>query len=99
MKSLKNAGFWKWAVKTVASEYLDTMKKREKLLKFLEKSLRNAMEAGDDRLVAYICQTINSILDSYDETRFNEDVQKLKELIRIAKQKAAQGVGAGTPVA
>lgn len=97
MKGNFQAFLAKIYLKTLESEYVDTIKKREKLLKKLEKALKKAEEAEDWKLVGFICQTINSILNSYDETRFNEDVQRLKRLIEDAKKRIGQ-VGAGTPV-
>ena len=51
------------------------------------------------RIAGYIAQVINSLTKAYDETRFNEDLQRLREMIRRAKEKLARQAGAGTPVA
>ena len=51
------------------------------------------------RIAGYIAQVINSLTKAYDETRFNEDLQRLKEMIRRAKEKLARQAGEGTPVA
>lgn len=97
MKSLENDVFWKWALKTVAAKIVDTQREREKLLKILKKAMRKALEEDDPKKIAFVAQTINSVLKTYDETRFNEDYAEIKRLLEIAKQKA-QRVGAGTPV-
>lgn len=50
------------------------------------------------KVAAYIAQTINSLANSFDEIRFNEDIQRLREMIEKAK-KRVEPAGAGTPIA
>jgi len=63
--------------------------------------MAESAENRDDwvRIAGYIAQVINSLANSYDETRFNEDMKRLEEMIKRAKKKLAGQVGAGTPVA
>ena len=72
----------------------------EKLFMIARKMAESA-ENRDDwvRIAGYIAQVINSLTKAYDEVRFNEDMQRLREMIRRAKEKLAGQVGAGTPVA
>lgn len=98
MKSLENSDSWKSALKLVASRLVDTQREREKLLKILKKAMKKALDEDDPKKIAFVAQTINSVLKSYDETRFNEDYAEVKRLLEIAKQKV-KSVGAGTPVA
>ena len=99
MKSEKQADFLKSFVDYLALEFVDTQKKREKIIKSLEKALKKAVKDQDWKLAAYICQTLNRVLDSYDAVRFNEDVERLKRLMEIVKKKASGRAGTGTPVA
>jgi len=86
---------------------LKTQELRVKLITELESLFNYAAlmaktaDNRDDwvRIAGYIAQTINSLTKAYDETRFNEDLQRLKEMIRRAKEKLARQAGEGTPVA
>lgn len=48
------------------------------------------------KISAYIAQTINSLAKSFDEVRFNEDIQRLRDMIERAKKRAGEA-GAGSP--
>jgi len=50
------------------------------------------------KVCAYIAQIINSLANSYDEVRFNEQMKELDELIERAKKRAG-ATQTGTPVA
>lgn len=87
---------------------LKTQELRVKLIAQLEQLFEMAIneartaENRDDwmKVASYIAQVINSLARSYDEVKFNEDMQKLRELIRIAKEKAGTGkIGEGVGVA
>jgi len=97
-KTLKNADFWKSIANFLYLDWVDTQKKREKIVKTLEKMLKKAAVEGDAKAVAYISQVLNKVLDSMDQVRFNEDIQRLKRLIEDAKKRVGQA-GEGTPVA
>jgi phosphosulfolactate phosphohydrolase-like enzyme len=49
------------------------------------------------KIAGYIAQVINSLADSYDEVRLNEQLKRLKELVEAAKKRAGQ-IGEGTPI-
>ena len=86
---------------------LKTQELRVRLINELEKlfmiarKMAESAENRDDwvRIAGYIAQVINSLAKAYDETKFNEDMKRLEEMIRRAKEKLAGQVGAGTPVA
>lgn len=98
MKSFENVDSWKRSLKLVASRFVDTQREREKLLKILKKAMEKALSEEDPKKIAFVAQTINSVLKTYDETRFNEDYAEVKRLLEVAKQKI-KGAGQGTPVA
>ncbi|MEM2127828.1 MAG: hypothetical protein QXH67_06370 [Candidatus Bathyarchaeia archaeon] len=83
---------------------METQKIRIKLISQLEQLFDYAVvmagkaENREDwmKVASYIAQTINSISNSFDETRFNEDLQRLRDLIEKAKKRAGEaGAGAG----
>ena len=86
---------------------LKTQELRVRLINELEKlfiiarRMAESAENRDDwvRIAGYIAQVINSLANSYDETRFNENMKRLEEMIRRAKEKLAGQAGAGTPIA
>lgn len=86
---------------------IETQDLRIKLIKELEVLFKHAVmmaktaENRDDwmKIAGYIAQVINSLAKAYDETKFNEDIQRLREMIRRAKEKLAGQAGEGTPVA
>ena len=93
--------------KIIIFNELRTQDLRVRLISELEKlfiiarKMAESAENRDDwvRIAGYIAQVINSLANSYDETRFNEDMKRLEEMIKRAKKKLAGQVGAGTPVA
>lgn len=66
----------------------------------LSKEMAQSAENKEDwiRICGYIAQVINSLVNSYDEVRFNEQMKELEQLIEIAKRKAGR-TEAGTPIA
>ena len=73
--------------------------KLERLFEMAANEAKNAENREDWMKVAgFIAQVINSLTKAYDEVRFNENMKKLRELIRIAKERAG-AAGTGTPVA
>jgi ribosome maturation factor RimP len=86
-KTQKSADFLKTIANFLYLDWVDTQKKREKIIKTLEKMLKKAYEEGDAKTCAYISQTLNKVLDSMDQVRFNEDIQRLKRLIEDAKKR------------
>jgi cobalamin biosynthesis Co2+ chelatase CbiK len=97
-KNPKNTDFFKSIIKLLYLDWVDTQKKREKIIKTLEKALKKAAGDSDWKTCAYISQVLNKVLDSMDQIRFNEDIQRLKRLIEDVKKRTGQ-VGTGTPVA
>lgn len=97
-KTQKNADFLKNIANFLYLDWVDTQKKREKIIKTLEKMLKKAYEEGDAKTCAYISQVLNKVLDSMDQVRFNEDIQRLKRLIEDVKKRTGPA-GEGTPVA
>jgi DNA polymerase I-like protein with 3'-5' exonuclease and polymerase domains len=97
-KNQKNADFWKSVVNLLYLDWVDTQKKREKIIKTLEKMLKKAYEEGDAKTCAYISQVLNKVLDSMDQVRFNEDIQRLKRMMEDVKKRLGQA-REGTPVA
>jgi len=97
-KTQKNADFLKSIVKLLYLDWVDTQKKREKIMRTLEKALMKAADDGDWKTCAYISQVLNKVLDSMDQVRFNEDIQRLKRMMEDVKKRLGQA-GAGTPVA
>lgn len=79
---------------------LDTQNLRIKLIESLERMFYYAKEmvtspAIENReewlkICGYIAQVIKSLADSYDETRFNEQLKELESLIETAKRKAGK---------
>jgi len=98
LKALENADFVKSIVKLLYLDWVDTQKKREKIMRTLEKALKKAADDGDWKTCAYISQVLNKVLDSMDQVRFNEDIQRLKRMIEDVKKRLGQD-GEGTPVA
>ncbi|MBS7656634.1 hypothetical protein KEJ33_01770, partial [Candidatus Bathyarchaeota archaeon] len=47
------------------------------------------------KIAGYIAQVINSVTNSFDEVRFNEDMKRLRDMIEAAKKRAA-GTREGT---
>ena len=83
---------------------LETQKIRVKLISELEKifdySSRMAKATQDEawmKFAGYVAQVINSLANSYDEVRFNEQLKELKQLIERAKKRAGTSQ-TGTPV-
>jgi cobalamin biosynthesis Co2+ chelatase CbiK len=97
-KTHKNADFTRTVVDLLYLDWVDTQKKREKIIKILEKMLKKSASEGDAKTVAYTSQVLNKVLDSMDQVRFNEDIQRLKRMIEDAKKRVGQA-GEGTPVA
>ena len=93
--------------KIVLISSLKTQELRVRLISELEKlfiiarKMAESAENKDDwvRIAGYIAQVINSLANSYDETRFNEDMKRLEEMIQRAKKKLTGQTGAGTPIA
>ncbi|MEM2370699.1 MAG: hypothetical protein QXO15_01015 [Nitrososphaerota archaeon] len=85
---------------------IQTQELRAKLIAELEHlfSLSKMMaQSADNRedwikICGYIAQVINSLANSYDEVRFNEQMKELENLIEDAKRKVGK-VQAGTPIA
>ncbi|MCD6466224.1 hypothetical protein J7L27_07670 [Candidatus Bathyarchaeota archaeon] len=85
---------------------LKTQELRVKLISELENLFNYAIQMARGaenrdswvKIAGYIAQTINSLTKAYDETRFNEDLQRLKEMIRRAKEKLARQAREGTPI-
>jgi hypothetical protein len=98
LKTLKNTDFIKQVANWLYLDWVDTQKKRETIIRTLEKALRKADADNDGKACAYISQVLNKVLDSMDQVRFNEEIQRLKRLIEDVKKRSGQA-GAGTPVA
>jgi len=96
-KNPKNAEFLKNIANFLYFDWVDTQKKREKIIKTLEKMLKKAYEESDAKTCAYISQVLNKVLDSMDQVRFNEDIQRLKRMMEDVKKRLGQ-TGEGTPV-
>jgi len=85
-----------------------TQELRVKLIAELEKLFYQAMGIAESpttenredwaKICAYIAQVINTLANSYDETRFNEQMKQLEEMIAEAKRKLGKAP-AGTPIA
>lgn len=84
---------------------IQTQELRAKLIADLEHlfSLAKMMAQTSDnredwvKICGYIAQTINSLANSYDEVRFNEQIKELEQLIEAAKRKAGK-TQAGAPI-
>ncbi|MEM1989383.1 MAG: hypothetical protein QW782_01945 [Candidatus Bathyarchaeia archaeon] len=85
---------------------IETQKLRATLISELEQIFTHAVimakssETPEEwmRIAGYIAQTINSLAKTFDETRFNEDIQRLREMIENAKKHLRQA-GAGAQIA
>ncbi|MEM2926533.1 MAG: hypothetical protein QXO94_03610 [Candidatus Bathyarchaeia archaeon] len=94
----------KTLLETLKIAQLDTQNLRIKLIENLERIFLYAKEMASSHLVenreewikicGYIAQTINSL----DEVRFSEDMERLRDMIERAKKRAGLA-GEGTPVA
>lgn len=85
---------------------LQTQELRVKLISELERLFlfaRDTAKTAENReewvkICGYIAQIINSLANSYDEVRFNEQMRELENLIEEAKKRVGKAK-AGTPVA
>jgi hypothetical protein len=70
----------------------------ERLFQIAKAMAENAENREDwVRIAGFIAQTINGLAKSYDETRFNEEMKELEQLIEQAKKRAGK-VQTGTPI-
>jgi hypothetical protein len=94
----KNKQLPPFSFKKLTFAFLKTQQTREVLVKKLQRRLEIAEQEADNaedptvkaewnRLVGFLTQTLNGLLKAYDAVRFNEDIQKLKRLVEMAKQK------------
>jgi len=70
----------------------------EEIFTYAKQMLRATQEEAWARVAAYTGQVINSLANSYDEVRFNEQMKELERLIEKAKKRAGASQ-TGTPVA
>jgi len=85
----------------IKSLAFDTQQLRMKLIQSLQELFENASRwAKDDsdamKLAGYIAQVLNNLAKSYDERRFNDDLNELERLMQQAKglkQKLEEGGG------
>lgn len=64
----------------------------------LEQTLDTKKKANLSKIVSYISTVTNQIMNSYDEVRFNEELEKLERMIEEAKaikEKLERGEGRG----
>jgi len=101
-QSLKKTLFLKRAVKLKKRVKKDTQKLRKKLMNELEKMFKIARKSAKHsenakekqhwiRIAAYLSQVLNSIAESFDESKALEYFENLERMVREAKGDSEKG--------
>jgi len=76
---------------------LKIIRELEELFTYAKQMLKATQDEAWARVAAYTAQVINSLANSFDEVRLNEQMKELERLIEIAKKRVGTSK-TGTPV-